>query len=323
MLKITRFAFAPLAAAAIAITAPAQAQQPTTVQFGMVAKLAFSWPTFIADDKKLFEGFKPEFTVVGQSAKVIQGIAGGTFAIGHAGIPEAIRATESGAPVKIIASEVALPPYHWLAAKNIKKVEELKGKKMMLGGTKDITFIYWKTIAEKHGLKMTDFDFVYSGSTTNRFSALVSGAVDGTILGQPFDFQAMAQGFNVVALQKAYSPNAPFTVYAVNTEWAAKNKNTVVAFLKGYMKGVNWLYDQANRKEAIEVLIKHSGAKPDDAEKTYDFYVKDLKPFRTDGAMTDAAMKDALNALVMLEDLKEPVPPASKYYDDSFLKAAR
>ena len=320
MIKLKRFVLAPLAA--VAIAGAAHAQQPAKVEFGLVAKLAFSWPTFIADDKGLFEGFKPEFTVVGQSAKVIQGIAGGTFAIGHAGIPEAIRATESGAPVKIIASEVALPPYHWLAAKNIKKVEELKGKKMMLGGTKDITFIYWKTIAEKHGLKMTDFDFVYSGSTTNRFSALVSGAVDGTILGQPFDFQAMAQGFNVVALQKDYSPNAPFTVYAVNTEWAAKNKNTVVAFLKGYMKGVNWLYDRANRKEAIEMLIKHSGAKPDDAEKTYDFYMS-LKPFRPDGAMTDLAMKDALDALVVLEDLKAPTPPATKYYDDSFLKAAR
>lgn len=323
MIKLSKFAFAPLAAAAIAVALPAMAQQAQPVQFGLVAKLAFSWPTFIADEKKLFEGFKPEFTVVGQSAKVIQGIAGGTFAMGHAGIPEAIRSAEQGAPVKIIASEVAVPPYHWLASKNIKKVEDLKGKKMMLGGTKDITFIYWKTIAEKHGLKMTDFDFVYSGSTTNRFSALISGAVDGTILGQPFDFQAMAQGFNVVAQQKTYSPNAPFTVYAVNTEWAAKNKGTVVAFLKGYMKGVNWLYDPANRKDAIELLIKHSGAKPDDAEKTYDFYVKELKPFRADGAMTDAAMKDALDALVVLEDLKAPTPPASKYYDDSFLKAAR
>jgi hypothetical protein len=39
--------------------------------------------------------------------------------------------------------------------------------------------------------------------------------------------------------------------------------------------------------------------------------------------MTDAAMADILKSLVTLEDLKEPVPPATKYYDDSFLKAAR
>jgi len=154
MRKLMRFALAPLVAA-VAIAAPALAQQqPTTVQFGLVAKLALSWPMFMAYDRGIFTeyGIKPEFVVMGNSSKVIQGLASGTFQMGHAGIPDAIRGTEQGAPVKIIASETALPPYRWNAAPSIKKVADLKGKKIMLGGSKDITFIYWKVLAEKNGL---------------------------------------------------------------------------------------------------------------------------------------------------------------------------
>ena len=320
-----RLVLAPLAAALFAAASPALAQQPTTVQFGLVAKLALSWPMFLADSKGEFakQGVKPEFVVVGMSSKVIQGLASNTFQMGHAGIPDAIRGAEQGAPVKIIAAEVALPPYRWNAAPNIKKVADLKGKKVMLGGTKDITYIYWKVIAEKNGLQMSDFDYVYAGATNARFAALVGGAVQATLLAQPFDFQAEGQGFPAFATQKDYTPDSPFTVYAAANDWAAKNRNVVVGFLKAYLKGVEMFYDPANRKDAIEVLIKETGAKPDDAEKTYDLYTGSMKPFRADGAMTDAAMADILKSLVALEDLKDPVPPASKYYDDSFLKAAR
>jgi hypothetical protein len=89
------------------------------------------------------------------------------------------------------------------------------------------------------------------------------------------------------------------------------------------IRGIEYLYDPKNGSEVIEVLIKETGAKPDDAAKTHEFYVKELQPFRRDAAMTPEAMKDILKSLVTLEELKEPLPPASKYYDDSFLRAAR
>ena len=324
MRKLIRFALAPLVAA-IAIAAPAVAQQPpTTVQFGVVAKLALLWPVFLADAHGIFAeyGLKPEFTVMGSSPKVVQGLASGTFQLGHAGIPDAIRGAEQGAPVKIIASEMAVPPYRWNAAPSIKKVADLKGKKIMLGGSKDITFIYWKVMVEKAGLSTADFEYLYAGATTARFAALLSGAIDATLLAQPFDFQAASQGFPVFADQKDITPDSPFTVYATNSDWAAKNKNLAVGFLKGYLRGVALFYDPKNRKESLDIAIKETGAKPDDAEKTYELYTTSMKPFRPDGAVTDASMTDILKSLVVIGDLKEPLAPTSKYYDDSFLKAA-
>jgi len=307
-----------------AAAAPAQAQTPTVIQYGVVARVAIQWQEIIATEMGLFAkyGVKPEVSNVGASPKVVQGLAGGTFNIGESGMPEVVRASEQGAPVKIIAAEMAAAPYRWNVGKNITKVEDLKGKKIMLGGQKDITVVYLEAIAKKHNLKMTDFDFLYAGSTSNRFAALVGGAIDCTLLAQPFDLQAERQGFKSVATQKDYTPDAPFTAYAANMDWAAKNKNAVAGFVRATMDAAAWLYDLKNRDAAIKTLV-NVGAKPEDAQATYDLYTGSLKPFRTDGVMTDAAITYMLKALVAWDEMKEPLPPTSKYYDDTYVKLAR
>ena len=315
-----------LAAAAIAIAiAPAAAQQRAKIDFGTVGANAAIWQLFTAKNRGMFaaNGLDVDIVSTGMSSKTVQGLAAGTFMMAHGGIPDFIRATEQGAPVKIVSADLAVPPYRWNASKSIKSFADLKGKKVMLAGTKDITYIYWRAITAKHGLNLADFEYLYSGATNNRFAALVSGAVDATLLIQPFDFMAIAQGFPVIGVQRDYTPNSPFTVFAANTEWASKNRATAVAFLKTMLAATAWLYDPKNRKEAVEILTKETGAKPEDSENTYDFYIKELRAYRADGVMTDAAMQDILGSLVAIEDLKEPLPPYSKYYDDSFLKAAR
>jgi NitT/TauT family transport system substrate-binding protein len=312
-----------LAFTALAVTAaPTQAQ--TVIQYGVVARVAIQWQEIIATETGLFAkyGVKPEVSNVGASPKVVQGLAGGTFNIGESGMPEVVRATEQGAPVKIIAAEMAAAPYRWNVGKNITKVEDLKGKKIMLGGQKDITVVYLEAVAKKHNLKMTDFDFLYAGSTSNRFAALVGGAIDCTLLAQPFDLQAERQGFKSVATQKDYTPDAPFTAYAANTDWAAKNQKAVAGFVRATMDAAAWLYDVKNRDAAIKTLV-NVGAKPEDAQATYDLYTSSLKPFRTDGVMTDAAITYMLKALVAWDEMKEPLPPTSKYYDDTYVKLAR
>src|SRR5574339_633945 len=100
-LKLGVLAVTAVAAAA----ASAQAQTPTTIQYGVVARVAIQWQEIIATETGLFAkyGVKPEVNNVGASPKVVQGLAAGTFNIGESGMPEVVRASEQGAPVKIIA----------------------------------------------------------------------------------------------------------------------------------------------------------------------------------------------------------------------------
>ena len=59
-----------------------------------------------------------------------------------------------------------------------------------------------------------------------------------------------------------------------------------------------------------------------DSADTYDYFVSKLHAFSADGRISEPAYKRMTDALVDWGDLKEPVPPASKFFDLSFVEAA-
>ena len=315
----------PIAALALVAALAAQGTLAAeTVTLGVVAKLALQWPVYAALEKGYFDrvGVKVDIIATGGSAKAGQQLAAGAINIGEAGLPDLLRPIDQGAPIKIIAYEVAEPPYKLVGRKDVHSLAELKGKKVMIGGTKDITLIYLEALAKPAGLKPSDFDLLYAGATTARFAALVSGGVDAAILTSPFDFQALGQGYSNLGSVHKVLPGLPFTGYGLNTTWGAANRNTVVNFLRAVHQGVDWLYDHQNRDEAAAILVKGTGAKPDDAAKTYDLFINELHAFRRDGSMPAAGFQRLLEAVADLGDLPKPPPPAAKFVDDSYLKAA-
>jgi len=313
-----------LLACAIMLSGPAAGRAETTITFGIVAKLAIQWPIWVAIEKGMFEkvGVKMDIVAAGGSARSAQQLAAGALNIGEAGLPDLIRPINQGAPIKIIAYEVSEPPYKLVARKDVKTIAELKGKKIMIGGTKDITLIYLEALTKPVGLRASDFDLVYAGATSARFAALHAGGVDATILTSPFDFQAIGLGYTDLGSVHKVLPNFPFSAYAVNTTWANANRAAVVGFLRAVNEGIQWLYVPQNKDEAVKILVKSIGANADDTAKTYDLFFGEIRAFRKDGQIPPAGFQRLLESLVELGDLTSPVPPMSKFVDDSFMKAA-
>ena len=112
-------------------------------------------------------------------------------------------------------------PYAVFAKSSIKKITDLKGKLMSLGGNNDITFIYIKPFLESAGMTTSDIDYIYAKAAGDRFAALVAGGVDATILNPPTYFKALAMGFTSLGDMKPYSEGIPFTVWGANSAWAA------------------------------------------------------------------------------------------------------
>ena len=109
-------------------------------------------------------------------------IAGGSLNIAHSGYPDFARASLRGGPVKIIINDIVASPYAVFAKPQIKQITDLKGKTISIGGVTDVTLIYIKAFLASAGLKVGDVDFVYAKAAGDRFSALVSGGVDATLL---------------------------------------------------------------------------------------------------------------------------------------------
>ena len=301
--------FAAAAILAAASVAPALAQ--TKIIEGFVSHGALQWPEYIATDFGWFKenGLDVDMLVVGGGAA--QQVAAGALNIAYSGFPDFIRATNAGAPVKIVISAIGQPPYGVYSKPAIKKISDLKGKIASIGGQRDITLIYMEAFLVGGGLKAKDLDFVYAKATQDRLAALVSGGVDAAILYPPATFRAGAQGFTYLGDIEPYLKDFPFTVWAVNTDWAAKNRATMLAYVKAYGRAIRWLYDPSNKEKAVDILVKYSK-----------HFVTKLKAFSADGLISEATYKKMTDGLISLEDMKPPVPPMSKFFDASFVQEA-
>jgi NitT/TauT family transport system substrate-binding protein len=294
----------------------------TRIVEGFVSNGALQWPEYIAQEFGWFKdnGVSVEMLAVGSGAA--QQLAAGALDIGYSGFPDFIRATNEGAPIKIVINAVDEPPYAVYAKPSIKTITDLKGKTVSIGGVKDVTLIYMEAFIASAGLTPNDLDFVYAKATQDRYAALLSGGVDAAILYPPATFRAGAAGYTDLGDIETYLKDFPFTVWATNTNWAAKNRQALLGYIKAYSRAIHWLYDPTNREKAVDILVKYSKQNRKDSVDTYDYFVKRLHAFSANGKLSEASYKRMTAALVKWRDLKTPVPPMSHFFDFSFVDDA-
>jgi NitT/TauT family transport system substrate-binding protein len=301
--KLRRAALSAVVLACLAAPV-ARAAEPVTI--GSVGQASANlWPELIALDKGFFaaEGLQVDIVYVQSSAALVQQLAGGSLGIAtQTGLADPLRAVGMGAPIAVVRIDVQAPPYALVAKANITSMKELKGKVISLGGPKDITRIYVERMLAPNGVNPGDFDMVFAGATTARASALLAGAVDAAILLPPFNFQAVAKGFNSLGLTVDYVKDLPFSGTAVNTAWANANKATLEKLLRVKNKSIAWFEDEQNRAAALQILKAASSLSQDDVEKAYTFF-RDGHFFEPTGKVSRSKLNALAKAMESLGDL--------------------
>jgi ABC-type nitrate/sulfonate/bicarbonate transport system substrate-binding protein len=289
--------------AMVMLAPPAQAE---TITIGLVGTAsATHWPIYAGLKKGYYAAADITLDMIftPSSGALVQQLASGSLhAALSTGITDPIYAIDKGAPIAIVRLEVQSPPYAMIAKPAIKSLAELKGKTIMIDGPKGITKIYVERMLAKNGVKPNEFDALFAGATSARFSALQSGAIDATVLIPPFNFYAETAGFNNLGLTIDYTPELPFSGAVVNTNWATKNRALLDRLLAVHNKSMAWFLDTQNRDEAIAVMVEASKQKPEDIAKAYDFLQKH-KFFEATGKVSRTKMTALLAALKELGDV--------------------
>lgn len=292
---------------ALAASSPAlPAAAADVVSVGSVdATSANLWPLHIAQNNGYFDAanLKIDLVFSQSNASVIQQLAAGSYAVApSAGMVDPIRAIDKGAPVALVRIVIQAPPYALLARPEIKTIEDLKGKTIIIGGPKDITRIFTERMLEPHGLKSGDYDYVFAGATSARFSALKSGAVDAALLTMPFNFFAADAGYANLGFTFDVLPDMPFAGMAVNREWAAANTDALKRFLDAYTKGVAFFDDPNNHDDVVRLQMEISHIGRDEVEKSYAF-LHDKNLFEPTGKVSRRKVDSVIDALRDLGDL--------------------
>jgi NitT/TauT family transport system substrate-binding protein len=313
-------------AALLAVPRHAMAQRtaPTTITAAVIGVTVSIWPAIVAKDKGFFEdeGLRLDLVTSGASARSLQQVGAGVAHVGSSSMVDTVRAIDAGADVKIFINSLAVGTHSLIAAKSVKTIRDLKGKRVMTGGQRDITNLWWIAAAKHHGLDPgKDVELLFSGSTGNRMSALFAGGVEATILSTPQSFKAIEDGWTDLGPVAPYLGEFPMMIWHVNTDWAKANEKSLVGFAKAHNKAVRYMIDPAHRQEASEMLANASKSSLADALKTWDLCVR-ITAYIPDGTIAPAALHRVTATLLETGDIKSPVKPDGSFYDERYVRAA-
>ena len=149
--------------------------------------------------------------VLASGAAVTTGTIAGDIQIGAGGVGPLILGWAQGADLKMIA------PLDWgdlwLMAKDpaIKKVADLKGKKVAMPSATSIQGVVLRMMAEKelgdsHALDST----MVSMDHPTGMQALLSGQIDGHLTSAPYQLQEKVRGAHIVARSETYFGKSSF-----------------------------------------------------------------------------------------------------------------
>ena len=286
-------------------------------------------PNLIAQAKGMFEAENLEvnFVALQSSAEGCQNLIARAAEMGQCSLNDMIQVVEtSGAPlIEFMASSSTSLQYTIMAKQGITTWPQLKGKTVMVGGPKDNTVFFFRTMARVNGLQDNDYDFQFAGASSARYAALKSGAIDATILTDPFDFQAEQEGFTKLDVllpkylnENTYSGGGP----AVRRDWANEHPDEIVSFIRAVNKATAWVYDPGNKQELFAIMGPKLNATPENLERSYQRDVVDFKAWSVDGRIKESGVQGVLNSILELGNLNAPLPPATKFYDMTWVERA-
>lgn len=292
----------------------------------------FNWASFVARDKGFFEhnGIRVTMQFTPNSVAQMTGLAEGKFDIAITAVDNIVAYVEGQGEAPIgpqpeffafMGSDSGF--LNLVVAPDIKSFSDLKGKTLSVDArTTGYAFVLFEMLA-KNGLKEGDYSIERVGGTAQRWNALRDKKQSGTLLSTPFNLVAQQEHF--IELAKATRVIGPYqgNVAATRRSWARQNKGLVIAFIRGYVQAIDWLYDQTNREEAVRILEKNVPEMPAGlAQQSYGELLNPQDGFSPKGRVSP----EGLRAVLALrshyaEPQKKPTDPL-KYYDPRYYDLA-
>jgi ABC-type nitrate/sulfonate/bicarbonate transport system substrate-binding protein len=162
-----------------------------------------------------------------------------------------------------------------LVRPEIKRPEDLKGKRLATSGLGSLGDFLNRYIVKKYGLDPNrDIVWLSVGTPPERLQALVSGGVVAADLSHPSDVQGERLGFRVLwdARQEVSYPSMSVVTRRKHVQ---EDRDTVMRMVKAHVEAIH--YFKSHRDFSLKVLSKHLRTNDHEIlEGSYEIYRQDF-----------------------------------------------
>lgn len=140
----------------------------------------------------------------------------------------------------------------------IESYEDLRGRSLALDAlTTGYAFVLFHMM-EINGLPPGSYEMTPVGGTGERLASILKGEHVGGLLNPPFSARGLDAGLKVLdtggEVLKAYQGSS----MAASRAWAADHRAELVSFIRGFLKGLQWLSAPDNAAAAADILMRNT-----------------------------------------------------------------
>ena len=290
------------------------------------------WPVWVAQDKGFFAANRLDVHLIPTPGSLAQmeGLIDGKFDIAMTAIDNlvAYMAGQGEAKTEATPDIVAVMGsdngfLSLLTAPGTRTFAELRGATLSVDAfTTGYAFVL-RRMLKLQGLDDGHYTLVKAGGFQQRFDSLVAGAQAGTLSVPPFTFLAAAKGFNNLGTAISVLGHYQGVVAAVRRNWAPSHRDELIGYIRAYIAAVTWLYDPANKAEALAIFEKHlPGATTEIAAQSYAVFLDPQTGFDRNAAIDVSGVKTVLDIREAYAVPHKPLGEPASYYDLTYYDAA-
>jgi NitT/TauT family transport system substrate-binding protein len=238
-------------------SALAQDKPLKKIGWGVTSLSASNWIPWIAKDAKIYEkyGLDVELVLVKGSGQTSAAILGGSLFAAPVAVPQVMMANLGGADLVNIAHTVPGVQSKLLVKQEIRRPEDIKGKRIATSSLGSLGDFLFKYIIRKNGMDpIRDVIWLSIGTPGERLQALASGRVDAADLSYPTDVQALRLGYRVLwdARKEVVYPSMSVVTRRKTVQ---DDRDTVMRMLKSHIEAI--AYFKAHKDFSMKVLSKY------------------------------------------------------------------
>ena len=245
--------------ALLVLTSPAFPQAPLEKLRVTYSAIAGSQASFwIPYEAGIFRkhGLDVELLYVGGGGRAAQVVQSSEVPIGTFTGGAVVNANLAGGDLVIIASSLNVFTFVVMAKPEIRRVEELKGKKIGISRFGSATDFGLRFAESQWPIKrQRDFAVIQMGGVTDILAALKTGGIDAGVINAELAILARRDGFRDVADISKMGLSFPTSSIVTTRSYIKRSENTVKKFVRAYAEGVH--FSKTQRAFSVQVMSKY------------------------------------------------------------------
>ncbi len=253
-----------------------QGERPINVRIATCAVSGGFAHLYTAIENKLFEkyGFKLEHVYIRGSGPSLAALIADEIQFLYCAADATMPSLASGVDVKLVAAPLVKLPYVLVTRKEIRTLEELKGKALGVARAGDLSDRLSRAMVRKFNVPDVTIRPI-GGSQSERYQAMAANIVQGVVITPPLDVRAKNDGFNVV--YRLIDLDIPFIYSSLHaTSRSVRDRPEMVQrMVAAFAEAINFV--DKNPVKAKGAIGKVMRVKDEEAlQVSYNVYTKDI-----------------------------------------------